>query len=79
MVQPLEIRMKILELLSIILGRSIQFATHRTLSSFRMATTSEVVSTVTGPGIMISRLWTKFFHGMLLTGEGIHIECFSIS
>ena len=52
MVQPLD--------LSIILGlgRSI-------LSSFRMTTTSGVVSTVTGPGIMISRLWTKFFHGML--------------
>ena len=84
--QPLEIRMKFLHLLSIILGRSIQFpgrsiqfATHRSLSSFRMTTTSGVVSTVTGPGIMISRLWTKFYHGMLLTGEGVHIECFSIS
>ena len=78
MVQLLEIRMEFLELLSIILGRSIQFTTHRSPSSFRMTTISGVVSTVTGPGIMLSRLWTVL-QGMLLTGEGIHIECFAIS
>ena len=39
-----------------------------------MTTISGVVSTVTGPEIMMSRLWTVL-QGMLLTGEGIHIEC----
>ena len=74
MVQLLEIRMEFLGLLSIILGRSVQFATRRSPSSFRMTAISGVVSTVTGPGIMMSRLWTVL-QGMRLTGEGIHIEC----
>ena len=62
MVQLLGIRLKFLEFYSIIIqDRSIQYATLRQLSFFRVTSTGSTggkLNTVIGHGNMISRLWT---------------------